>query len=273
VVPCVHFRLLLRVSGYEPTLALRGSAGNEARSRLRCGCPHRFRQRFLRLESCERVSEREALFSRGFHRRRGSSGRADRRGLRCGRLAREALSLSPLTAPWQANLARALTGLNRFAEAKETCERALDQHLDATVFHTLLYQIAFVGGDTSVMQQQITWASGKPDEYIALDWQAGAAAFAAAMTPFGMRLEVLDGAAVGSAAAVKGTYEWTYLSATSHLSPRPTAWCLRGTSTCAQFFGGVTSSDSNAVMWQFSGGGGFTNGVGDFDQIDVARMP
>jgi hypothetical protein len=77
----------------------------------------------------------------------------------------------------------------------------------------------------------------------------------------------------GSAAAIKGTYEWTYLSATRHLSPRPTAWCLRGTSTCAQFFGGVTSSDSNAVAWQFSGGGGFTNGVGDFDQIDVARMP
>src|SRR6266545_8261530 len=29
-----------RVSGYEFTLALRRSAGNEARSRLRCGCPH-----------------------------------------------------------------------------------------------------------------------------------------------------------------------------------------------------------------------------------------
>jgi hypothetical protein len=25
-------------------------------------------------------------------------------------------------------------------------------------------------------------------------------------------------------------------------------------------------------MWQWSGGGGISNGVGDFDQIDVSRM-
>jgi hypothetical protein len=78
----------------------------------------------------------------------------------------------------------------------------------------------------------------------------------------------------GSAASVNSsTYEWTYIGDTSSLSPRPTAWCLRGTSNCAQFYGGVTSSDSNAVMWQWSGGGGTSNGVGDFDQIDVARTP
>lgn len=78
----------------------------------------------------------------------------------------------------------------------------------------------------------------------------------------------------GSYATVSGsTYEWTYTGDSSSLSPRPTAWCLRNTSTCAQFFGGVTSSDSNAVMWQWSGGGGTYNGIGDFDQIDVARTP
>jgi len=78
----------------------------------------------------------------------------------------------------------------------------------------------------------------------------------------------------GSAANVNGTtYEWTYIGDTSKLSPRPTAWCLRGTTNCAQFFGGITSSDSTAVMWQWSGGGGTFNGFGDFDQIDVARTP
>jgi hypothetical protein len=78
----------------------------------------------------------------------------------------------------------------------------------------------------------------------------------------------------GSAGSVNSsTFEWTYEPAVSRLSPRPTAWCLRGTTTCAQFFGGVTSADSNAVMWQWSGGGGTSNGVGDFDQIDVARTP
>ena len=53
----------------------------------------------------------------------------------------------------------------------------------------------------------------------------------------------------------------------------PDGWCLRNTSTCAQFYGGVTSSDSNAVMWQWSGGGGTFNGFGDFDQIDANRTP
>ena len=78
----------------------------------------------------------------------------------------------------------------------------------------------------------------------------------------------------GSAASVNSsTYEWTYIGDTSSLSPRPTAWCLRGTTNCAQFYGGVTSNDSNAVMWQWSGGGGTSNGVGDFDQIDVSRTP
>jgi hypothetical protein len=52
-----------------------------------------------------------------------------------------------------------------------------------------------------------------------------------------------------------------------------TAWCLRGTTNCAQFFGGITSNNSTAVMWQWSGGGGTFNGFGDFDQIDVARTP
>jgi hypothetical protein len=69
------------------------------------------------------------------------------------------------------------------------------------------------------------------------------------------------------------TDEWTYIGDTSSLSPRPTAWCLRRSNNCAQFFGGVNSNDSNAVMWQWSGGGGTSNGFGDFDQIDLGRTP
>ena len=43
----------------------------------------------------------------------------------------------------------------------------------------------------------------------------------------------------------------------------PDGWCLRGTTTCAQFFGGATSSDSHYVMWLWSGGGGTFNGSSD----------
>jgi hypothetical protein len=77
----------------------------------------------------------------------------------------------------------------------------------------------------------------------------------------------------GGFSHIRHTFEWTYLGDTSSLAHTPDGWCLRNTSTCAQFYGGVTSSDSNAVMWQWSGGGGTFNGFGDFDQIDANRTP
>jgi hypothetical protein len=76
----------------------------------------------------------------------------------------------------------------------------------------------------------------------------------------------------GSYASIPNTYEWTYRPETSNLAAKPSGWCLHGSSTCAQFFGGQSSSSKYALMWQWSGGGGVTNGHGDFDQIDVARM-
>ena len=35
---------------------------------------------------------------------------------------------------------------------------------------------------------------------------------------------------------------------------------------------GQTSSSKYALTWQWSGGGGVGNGIGDFDQIDSARL-
>ena len=40
-----------------------------------------------------------------------------------------------------------------------------------------LYRIALVQADPATMQQQIEWAKGKPDEYVAQNWQAESAAF------------------------------------------------------------------------------------------------
>jgi tetratricopeptide (TPR) repeat protein len=92
--------------------------------------------------------------------------------------AREALRLNPNTAANYVNLGYAFMGLSRFAEAKEVFEQALTQKIDTRDFHTGLYQIAFVSGDTAAMKQQLDWASGKPDEYLAMDWQTQTAAFA-----------------------------------------------------------------------------------------------
>jgi hypothetical protein len=76
----------------------------------------------------------------------------------------------------------------------------------------------------------------------------------------------------GTASLIPNTYEWTYWPETPNLKQYPAGWCLHGTSTCALFFGGQTSSSKYALMWQWSGGGGVRNAYGDFDQIDVARM-
>jgi hypothetical protein len=77
----------------------------------------------------------------------------------------------------------------------------------------------------------------------------------------------------GSQSTLPNTYEWTYNADTASLSHHPKGWCLSGTKTCAQFFGGITSSSKYALMWQWSGGGGTYNGYGDFDQIDGSRTP
>jgi hypothetical protein len=79
----------------------------------------------------------------------------------------------------------------------------------------------------------------------------------------------------GAASMIPNTYEWTYESFTGSLANPPAGWCLSGSasSTCARFFGGLTSASKYAVMWQWSGGGGSSNGYGDFDQIDASRTP
>ena len=56
------------------------------------------------------------------------------------------------------------------------------------------------------------------------------------------------------------------------MSRAPVGWCLKSGGGCAKFFGGVTSGSPHALMWQWSGGGGVRNAIGDFDQIDAARL-
>ncbi len=72
--------------------------------------------------------------------------------------------------------------------------------------------------------------------------------------------------------------EWTYEPETTNYSGAyPYGWCLdHGAGPCAQFFGGQASSSPHALMWQWSGGGGVTNGIGgfngDLNTIDAIRQ-
>jgi len=91
--------------------------------------------------------------------------------------ARQAVRLNPNSVVGYANLGQAFISLSRFADSKEVVDQALHQNLDSTYFHSFRYQIAFVDGDTAAMQQQLDWARGKPDEYVALGWQTQTAAF------------------------------------------------------------------------------------------------
>src|SRR5947209_593686 len=92
--------------------------------------------------------------------------------------ARESVRLNPAIAAWHVTLGNALIRLNRFDEAKATFERALQMNLDDARMHSGLYQLAFIEGDATAMQQQLDWARGLPEEYVAADLQTGAAAYA-----------------------------------------------------------------------------------------------
>jgi serine/threonine protein kinase/tetratricopeptide (TPR) repeat protein len=90
---------------------------------------------------------------------------------------RESIRLNPNWVIPRSNLALAFICLNRFDEAKQVIQEALAQKLESTPMRSHRYSIAFVQGDAAAMKQQIDWAGGRPDEYLAQAWQAEVAAF------------------------------------------------------------------------------------------------
>ncbi len=90
---------------------------------------------------------------------------------------REAIRLNPKAAGAYVNQAVAYIGLNRFDEARKMLGEALAQKLETSSMHSRLFQIAFLQGDATAMKEQIDWATGKQDEYLAQNWQAQAAEF------------------------------------------------------------------------------------------------
>ncbi|MGH9847509.1 MAG: hypothetical protein ACREEM_53125 [Blastocatellia bacterium] len=92
--------------------------------------------------------------------------------------AREVLRMSPRFAPAYWNLGAALLRANRFAEAGDQGQRAFAQGLDPANLRAVLAQVAWVEGDTAAWRQQLDWFKGRPEEYLAFDLQASAAAAA-----------------------------------------------------------------------------------------------
>src|SRR5262249_4405038 len=90
---------------------------------------------------------------------------------------REAVRLNPNFAPAYWYLGRALLRANRFDEAKTVLKRALEQKFDLTNIHFAMYLIAFSEGDTTSMQRELDWATGRPEKYVPLEWLAATAAF------------------------------------------------------------------------------------------------
>jgi serine/threonine protein kinase/tetratricopeptide (TPR) repeat protein len=90
---------------------------------------------------------------------------------------RATLRLDPDYSLSRANLALALIGLNRFDEAQQIIEEGLQRGLDSNGFHNRLYIIGFLKQDAPLMERQVEWFSGRPEEYQIRELQARALAF------------------------------------------------------------------------------------------------
>jgi DNA-binding winged helix-turn-helix (wHTH) protein/tetratricopeptide (TPR) repeat protein len=76
--------------------------------------------------------------------------------------AQRALKLNPADAGTYAVLARTQLSLGQFAEAGNTCQQAIDRHLDGAQIHGILLQMAFLHLDRPSIDAQIAWAKDTP---------------------------------------------------------------------------------------------------------------
>jgi len=83
---------------------------------------------------------------------------------------REALRLLP-SAMYNWNLAAAFVAINRLAEARDVCVQAAARQMDSSECHFVLYEVAFLNGESTEMKRQLEWASAQPDPTVALGWR------------------------------------------------------------------------------------------------------
>jgi tetratricopeptide (TPR) repeat protein len=76
--------------------------------------------------------------------------------------AEAALKIDPDTSAWHENYSTALMALGRLDDAEKTINDAFARKLDDAALHANLYSLGFLKGDNALMQQQVSWAAGKP---------------------------------------------------------------------------------------------------------------
>ncbi len=76
----------------------------------------------------------------------------------------EALRLAPESVGNYSNLGSKYLSLNRLDDAKATFDQAFAHKLDGGGLRGDIYILAFLQGNTALMEQQLTWASGRPGD-------------------------------------------------------------------------------------------------------------
>jgi eukaryotic-like serine/threonine-protein kinase len=72
-----------------------------------------------------------------------------------------ALKIDPDSSAWYENYSTALLALARVDEAEKVLNEGFSRNLDDPALHANMYSLAFLKGDTTLMQQQLTWAMGR----------------------------------------------------------------------------------------------------------------
>jgi serine/threonine protein kinase/Tfp pilus assembly protein PilF len=78
------------------------------------------------------------------------------------------LRLNPNDVLANGNLVSVLVNLNRLKEAKAAADDALGKKLDSMDLRTGMYLMAFLSSDDAAMEQQLHWASERPEDFSSL---------------------------------------------------------------------------------------------------------
>jgi serine/threonine protein kinase len=96
---------------------------------------------------------------------------------------KEGLRLDPNNIIGYGNLGQYLLAMNQLDDAKAKADQALAAKVDGGYLRLILYELAFLRGDSPQMEQQVAWGAGKPgDEDVLLSAQSDTEAYYGRLT-------------------------------------------------------------------------------------------